>query len=405
LADYPYGCVEQTMSRFLPSVVVARTLPKAASTSTRCAPRQGLRSEAKAQPLGERVKNTGYTYPTGMPNSRDLDQMASKLWHSDRWNNPVYDAATLQKMVNEGLQRLYAMQREDGGWGWWPGSAQSDEYMSAYVVYGLATARAAEVSVRDDVLNRGFAYLQRQMKDEDNLHLLTYIAYALSQRGNMPDDVKQIVAGRLFTQRERLTAYSKSLLAMALWNTGEKEKARVLVRNLENTAQIDPAQPDGSGGTARWKMGNAWWYWWNNDVETNAVALRAFLQIRAGQPSRADDDEVAHHAGARQSLAQHEGNRRSRILAGRLRAHQQRAGCRLHAYRNLNGKVARTYQVNSENALYFDNRFIVGRPVPAGWHQCRHHHQEGQGQPLLECGQRILLAGRADQSQRQRDRG
>jgi hypothetical protein len=27
---------------------------------------------------------------------------------------------------------------------------------------------------------------------------------------------------------------------------------------------------------------------------------------------------------------------------------------------NLNGKVARTYQVNSENALYFDNRFIVG---------------------------------------------
>ena len=26
LADYPYGCVEQTMSRFLPSVVVAKTL-------------------------------------------------------------------------------------------------------------------------------------------------------------------------------------------------------------------------------------------------------------------------------------------------------------------------------------------------------------------------------------------
>src|SRR5574340_360068 len=26
LADYPYGCIEQTMSRFLPSVVVAHTL-------------------------------------------------------------------------------------------------------------------------------------------------------------------------------------------------------------------------------------------------------------------------------------------------------------------------------------------------------------------------------------------
>jgi hypothetical protein len=137
----------------------------------------------------------------------------------------------------------------------------------------------AEVNVRDDVLNRGFEFLQRQMKDEDNLHLLTYMAYALSQRGNLPDDVKQIVAGRLFTQRERLTAYSKSLLAMALWNTGEKEKARVLVRNLENTAKIDEAKPDGSGGTARWTLGKQWWHWWNNDVETNAIALRAFLQI------------------------------------------------------------------------------------------------------------------------------
>src|SRR5436309_15263464 len=29
LADYPYGCIEQTMSRFLPSVIVAKTLQEA----------------------------------------------------------------------------------------------------------------------------------------------------------------------------------------------------------------------------------------------------------------------------------------------------------------------------------------------------------------------------------------
>jgi hypothetical protein len=90
----------------LPSVVVARTLTESGvNLNTLRTRAKAYEAQAKAQPLGERVKNTGYTYPTGMPNARDLDQMASKLWHTDRWNNPVYDAATLQKMVNEGLQR------------------------------------------------------------------------------------------------------------------------------------------------------------------------------------------------------------------------------------------------------------------------------------------------------------
>ncbi|HEX8235004.1 MAG TPA: MG2 domain-containing protein [Abditibacteriaceae bacterium] len=361
LADYPYGCVEQTMSRFLPSVVVARTLSESGvNLNTLRTRAKAYEVEAKTQPLGERVKNTGYTYPTGMPNARNLEEMASKLWHHGRSNNPIYDAATLQKMIDEGLQRLYAMQREDGGWGWWPGSAQSDEYMSAYVVYGLATARAAEVNVRADVLNRGFQYLQRQMKDEDNLHLLTYMAYALSQRGNLPDDVKQVVAGRLFTQRERLTAYSKSLLAMALWNSGEKDKARVLVRNLENTAKIDEAKPDGSGGTARWNLGNQWWHWWNNDVETNAVALRAFLQI---EPTNRLVPMMMKWLTT-QARGNHWRSTKETAEAVYSLADYVRVNKELDVdYTltvNLNGKVARTYQVNSDNALYFDNRFIVG---------------------------------------------
>jgi len=28
LIDYPYGCTEQTMSRFLPAAIVAKTKPK-----------------------------------------------------------------------------------------------------------------------------------------------------------------------------------------------------------------------------------------------------------------------------------------------------------------------------------------------------------------------------------------
>ena len=115
------------------------------------------------------------------------------------------------------------------------------------------------------------------------------------------DASQKVVSGRLFEQRERLTPYSQSLLAIALYNTGEKDKAGIMVRNLENTAIVDAAN-----GTARWKMANQWWYWWNNDVETNAWALKAFLLV---DPKNAMVDrsyEMARHQVARQSLGQHQ---------------------------------------------------------------------------------------------------
>lgn len=357
LMDYPYGCVEQTMSRFLPSVVTAKVLTDSGVNLQTLGQRaKAYEAEAKKAPIGTRVDNTGYTYPTGMPNSRDLSQMSSRLWHtSGRGDNPIYDKALLDRMVKDGLERLYAMQRPDGGWGWWQGSSYADEYMSAYVVYGLATAKAAEVKVRDDVLDRGYSYLHAQMKDEDNIHLLTWMAFALSQRGRFPDDVKAIVAGRLFEQRERLTTYSKSLLAMALWNTNEKEKAGTLVRNIENSAVIDEAN-----GTVRWRMANQWWYWWNNDVETNSWALRAFLQIDPNNRLA----PMAMKWLTLQSRGNHWRSTKETAMAVYALSDYVRVNKELEVdytlVVNLNDKLQRTYRVTSDNALFFDNRFITG---------------------------------------------
>lgn len=357
LMDYPYGCVEQTMSRFLPSVVTRKVLvDSGVNLSTLRARAKAYEAEAKAAPVGNRVKNTGYTYPTGMPNARDLTQMSSRLWHtSHRGNNPIYDQSTLDEMIKDGLDRLYSMQRGDGGWGWWHGSGYSDEYMSAYVVYGLATAKASDVNVRDDVLNRGYEYLAKQMKDEDNIHLLTWIAFALAQRGKLPSDVQPIVVGRLYEQRERLNAYSKSLLALALWNTGEREKAGVLVRNLENTAKVDA-----QNGTARWQTGNQWWYWWNNDVETTAWALRAFLKV---DPTNKYTPMLMKWLTA-QARGNHWRSTKETAMVVYALADYVRVNKELEVNYTLtvtlNNKLRRTYHVDSNNALFFDNRFITG---------------------------------------------
>ncbi|HEY4492650.1 MAG TPA: alpha-2-macroglobulin family protein, partial [Acidobacteriota bacterium] len=64
LTGYPYGCVEQTMSRFLPDIVVEQALKQLKITN---------------------------------------EQLSREL----------------PKQINAGLQRLYHFQHEDGGWGWW----------------------------------------------------------------------------------------------------------------------------------------------------------------------------------------------------------------------------------------------------------------------------------------------
>lgn len=357
LADYPYGCVEQTLSRFIPTVLVQKTLSDSGvNLATLKARALAYEKEAQQAPIGERVKNSGYTYPKGQPNSRDLEQMASRLWWTKRrGNNPVYDQARVNEMTREGLQRLYNMQREDGGWGWWPGSSYSDEYMSAYVMWGLATARAAEVNVRDDVLQRGFAYLEKQMTDEDNLQLLTWMAHALSMRGKMNPASQNVVSGRLFTQRERLTPYSQALLAIALYNSGERDKAGIMVRNLENTAIVDAAN-----GTARWKMQNQWWYWWNDDVETNAWALKAFLLV---DPKNAMVDRSMKWLVTK-SRANHWDSTKSTAMAVSALNDYVRVNKELEVDYTLtitlNDRIKRTYRVNRDNMLFFDNRFITG---------------------------------------------
>ena len=356
LADYPYGCVEQTMSRFLPTAITERTLRESGVNLEQLRARaKAYDAESKTPNVAELVKNTGYSFPKGQPNSRDFGEMASQLWFRGRAKNPIFDAQETRKMVQSGLNRLYEMQRGDGGWGWFPGASESDEYMSAYVVYGLYQAQKAGIDVRDGVLNRGADYLKSQLKDETNIHLLTYLCYALSQSGKTPNEAKNLASGRLFEQRERLTASSKSLLALALFNANEKEKAAILIRNLENTVQTDV-----QNGTARYKTNADYWNWWNNDVETVAFALRAFLTVEPNHKlvpmltkwltlqargnhfrSTKETAEVVY------TLSQYVTQFKELDVDYTLKI-------------NLNNKLARTYRVTKDNALFFDNRFVTG---------------------------------------------
>ncbi len=112
LIGYPYGCVEQTMSRFLPNAIVANT-----------------------------IENLGNNYQSGI------------------------DKKELEKMVAAGAARLKELQHEDGGWGWWENDA-NHPFMTAYVVNGLHIAKAAGYPIDEVSYNNGKSALQTLIQNK-----------------------------------------------------------------------------------------------------------------------------------------------------------------------------------------------------------------------------------------------
>jgi uncharacterized protein YfaS (alpha-2-macroglobulin family) len=266
LVRSPYGCVEQTMSRFLPAAVTARTLQSL-----------GLDRGVVAQRIygGIEPEFLAATHPAG--------KGAAGL-------------AELDASIEQGLARLRDLQREDGAWGWWKGEG-ADPFMTAYVVWGLRLAQQAGVAVRSDVLKHGSDWLRQHLVDAtDDPNLQAWMLHALAAQqepGERLAAEDRAALANLWTRRDQLSAYGRALLALAAANFGDKAKAQILVRNLRDGV-IRDAQPGvssatgagqaGAAGlpTAHWGSDGMFRRWEDGGIEATAFALQALLAIEPG---------------------------------------------------------------------------------------------------------------------------
>jgi alpha-2-macroglobulin len=184
LTSYPYGCTEQTMSSFLPDVLVSDALQKL-----------GIKSNI--------------------------------------------DPATLHKQVQAGLDRLYTYQHDDGGWGWWQ-TDDSAPFMTAYVLAGLAQAKTAGFDVKQDAIDKGRQWLlpefNRSTKARTDLR--AYMAYALVLSGT--DSNTQIIDS-VWQQRSTLTAYGQAVLGLAMLEANDS-RSKDLTTQLEGETKQDDSQ-------------------------------------------------------------------------------------------------------------------------------------------------------------------
>jgi alpha-2-macroglobulin len=346
LIDYPYGCTEQTMSRFLPAVITAKTLRDL-----------GMKPETAMNKIfgGIEADTARATHPGG---KNDLNK--------------------LNTFTREGLERLYDFQHGDGGWGWWK-QGESDHFMTAYVLWGLSLAREAGVDFKQDVAARAATYLDNELVEEESnpdaqawmLHALA--AYHASLKGTEASKFQAKAFDNLWKQRDKLNAYTRSLLALSAHSFSYHDKAKTLVENLENGVKID-SKPDISIvqqgattsdpsvlGTAHWGEDGIYWRWSDGGVESTAFALRALLAI---DPRNKLIEPVTNWLIKNRRGAQWSNTRDTAIVVLTLNDYLKVSGelqPNLGYELLVNGNSIATRQVTADDALSASSTFTISR--------------------------------------------
>jgi uncharacterized protein YfaS (alpha-2-macroglobulin family) len=393
LADFPYGCTEQTLNRFLPAVLTQQTLQR---LGVNLKDIEKKRANLNAQEIGD-------------------DRERAKQWmRFDR--NPVFDEAELNEMVKAGVNRLTEMQLSDGAWGWFSGWGEyPSAHMTATVVRGLVVARQNDVAIVPGVIERGVQWLQDYQRRElakldnwdreankardrdkdanpaaDNLDALVYLVLTEAKRAGVSSppasdqevaDADALAANEthrrmrdyLYQDRTKLAVYSLATFGLALHYDagagGDAQTADMLNMTLRNLSQY--VKQDDENQTAWLDLpGGYWWYWYGSEYEAHAYYLK--LLAATDPKSEVASRMVKYLLNNRKNATYWNSTRDTALVIEAFADYLKATG---EAEPNLSlvvlvdGRVHKSVEITPQTLFTFDNKLIIGgADLDAGEH-------------------------------------
>lgn len=231
LFEYPYGCLEQKISRILPAIL-----------------------------FGDVVKAFGFN---AFKEGEDLDQMVSNV-----------------------LSEVHLYQSYSGGFRYWPESGYDSPYVSCYTVLALQKAKEAGYPVRKHVLQKGIKYLQNMVRQDHSTdsgfglftwhYIDAFALMVLAETGNFDAPSAEL----LFSRRDELPYFARAMLLKALKKgNGSQMITDVLQNNLQNSVKV-------SASVAHFEepveQGLSWVF--HSNVKTTAIILQTLLEIDGQHP-------------------------------------------------------------------------------------------------------------------------
>jgi len=239
--EYPFGCLEQKTSGVLPYIVAADLIPSF------------------------KLKTQADTAKGG-----------------------------IKGVVERTLAEFEKYQTYSGGFAYWQGGFQANDYASVYATYAMLKANEAGYDVEESVLRNALGYLRTVLnKSDESMYgtratsvIKAYALYTLAIAG----EFNASAAERLYQNRSSLSAEAKAYLLRVYVRQGTPlfaskakgkikfgsnapERAETLARDLMNMAKVQEATihfEDGTEEDYTWTFGS--------NIKTTAIAISALIE-------------------------------------------------------------------------------------------------------------------------------
>ncbi len=241
LIQYPYGCVEQTLSTFLPAIWAQ-----------------------------EATQKIGLPLPVKASQMKDISDTA--------------------------LKKLYGYQHSDGGWGWWADDA-TDTYMTAYTLWGLAEAERAKIAVDKAALKKGLKFLGEQLatqslkdaKETYSLHRLIYAQATLLKL--QPNSAAEVKIKADWSEQLSRSDNEPTALALMAEAAGQRKFKDIHTAALRQLAGLSKQSKTGAYFEHTKRAG---YYWYNDRDEITAQVLNAVVSETSGEWPKITRQMVTH---------------------------------------------------------------------------------------------------------------
>ncbi|MFP6872709.1 MAG: MG2 domain-containing protein [Verrucomicrobiales bacterium] len=357
LAAYPYGCTEQTLNRFVPTVITQKILIDMGIDLKAI---RKKRTNLNAQEIGD-------------------DKERAKQWQRLD-TNPVFNDKKVDKMVKAGVERLTSMQNADGGWGWFHArGGHSYAHTTAVVIHGLQLARQNDVAIVPGVLEKGIQWLKRYQDEQvtriknwakkkkpgkahaDNLDAFVFMVLCDA------DKVDAQMRDFLYRDRNQLAVYAKAMLGLSMHKIGKVKERDMLIRNIEQFLVTDDENQ-----SAYLELGNKgyWWYWYGSEFEAQAYYLK--LLCVAKPKSKQASGLVKYLINNRKHATYWSNTRDTAICIEAIADYIRATGedePDMTVEILLDGKKVKEVEINKKNLFSFDNKLVLlGDAVDTGEH-------------------------------------
>ncbi|MDQ3111322.1 MAG: MG2 domain-containing protein [Bacteroidota bacterium] len=297
LMEYPYECAEQTFSRFYSNSIasnIANSSPKIKAVFDSWK-NQSPDAFLSALEKNQDLKNVVLTETPWVLDAKDETDRKRRV-------GLLFDINRMADEQERTLRKMQQLQVSNGGWPWFEGMPD-DRYITQYIITGMGHLDHLGIkTVRDDrrtwnMVEKGVKYLDHRIREDydwilkhDKVNMekdhLSSIAiqylYARSFFKDVSMSAKDKEAFDYFFGQEKKywttqTRYMQGMIALAQFRYDEKKTDKTsndVMKSLKETS----LNSEELG--MYWKENVAGYYWYQAPVETQALLIEAFKEVK-----------------------------------------------------------------------------------------------------------------------------